>query len=285
MIIRSLETESPESLSHVFNRAFSDYEIPLQFSAQGMSDKMKAENIDLKYSAGAFVHGEPVAFILTGKDVIDGEKRVYNAGTGVVPEFRGRRLPQQIYQYLIPFLQGEGYFRHQLEVLENNIKASRVYEKLGFKTLRQTGCFRGLVNPACAIKLEPVSIQNLDWDLAETFHDFKPTWQNSRLALERSSSLHQLLVAKNEQGDLMGYVTFVPGNGRIKQFAVNPDFRRRGIASALFAAVASLNPAREVSLINVDESSRETLAFLSALGLQRFAGLFEMEACFAPTHQ
>src|SRR5690242_10529094 len=112
----------PEILN-VFNEAFSDYIVPLQLSENQFLQKIKAENIKPELSVGAFVNKKLVGLILTGVSEKGPLRKAYNAGTGVIPSFRGQQITQQLYIFLVPLLKDQGIREHQLEVLQNNTAA------------------------------------------------------------------------------------------------------------------------------------------------------------------
>ena len=232
MEIRTLEQAPLSQITTAFNEAFSDYFIPLQFTNEGMATKMKGEGIEKSYSIGAFDGGRLVGFILHGFDTVGGVPTVYNAGTGVLPAYRGRGLTAALYRYCIPFLEAEGIRQHLLEVIDNNHHAKKIYETVGFQTVRKLAAFKctSSVIADRSFDIRPLaSLPPAD----PAFVSVQPAWQNSTASIHRDKESHQLLGVFRE-GELVGYAAYVPAAGRIKQCAVHTTYRRHKIGTALF---------------------------------------------------
>jgi ribosomal protein S18 acetylase RimI-like enzyme len=274
MEIKTLESLPLPSIAKTFNEAFSDYNIPISYTDENFENKILSEGIDLKYSPGAFVNGELVGFILHGLDKIKGQLKVFNAGTGVVPEYRGKRILDKLYDFMSPILAEKGYYHHQLEVLESNSKAEKIYVAKGFTRTRKVTAFKGVVAPVDNRNVSIKEVTTLNWPEAESFWNMQPTWQNYTQCILRAPSLHKIFVAEVD-GTFAGYAVADSTNGRLKQFAVKGEFRRRGIGKALFTHAA--NEKGEVSFINFDESDKQSLAFFESVGLKPIISLYEME--------
>ena len=276
MKVHTLETFSIEDITNVFNQAFADYIIPFQLTQMNLLDKIKSENIFLNYSIGISVNDQLVAFILTGIDSKDNAMLSYNAGTGVIPEFRGNHFPQKMYDYLLPLLSKNNIHHHQLEVITQNTKAIQIYESIGYHINKQVSCFKGTVStPNSTSPFIYSKIDVFDESDVQPFWNHQPTYQNTLSSINRNSELHESIGAFFK-GSCVGYITFVKTTGRIKQFGVHPDFRQKGIGQHLFYEVQKNNPNTEISLINIDNNDTETIAFLQKINLNRTVEQFEM---------
>jgi ribosomal protein S18 acetylase RimI-like enzyme len=275
MEFKTLAQTSIADITTAFNEAFSDYVIRLQLTEEGLASKMKSENIVLSYSVGAFEEDKLVGFILHGYDVVNEEKTIYNAGTGVIPSFRGRSITSSLYAYSIPLLQKEGIRTHVLEVIDTNAPAIKVYEKTGFKTLRKLSAFKSTTPVTTDTSLSINAIENIT-GAAAAFLSMTPAWQNSLASIQRNKEGHQLLgVFQNDQ--LIAYAAYVPATGRVKQCAVHPQYRRKGIGKALFSYMMQNSATGASVLINIDDAYQPGINFLEALGFQKFLGQLEMK--------
>ncbi|HET7898308.1 MAG TPA: GNAT family N-acetyltransferase, partial [Flavisolibacter sp.] len=231
MEIRTLAHTSISDITNTFNEAFSDYIIPLQFTEDGMRTKLKGEGVVPAFSIGAFDGDKLVGLILHGVDEINGIKTVYNAGTGVIPSYRGRGLTTAMYRFAIPLLRNAGIYHHVLEVIESNGTAKKIYDAVGFQTVRTLAAFR---STAPIAEAPDVSFRELDSLPSEAaFASMEPAWQNSTASINRDTESHQLIGAFYHN-QLVGYAAYSPSAGRVKQCAVLPSFRRQKIATALF---------------------------------------------------
>ncbi|MBL7885312.1 MAG: GNAT family N-acetyltransferase [Flavobacterium sp.] len=276
MKIQSLTSASISEIMTVFNQAFSDYFIPIQFTEESLQSKIKSDHIFLEHSVGVFVENQLVAFILTGIDSKNNELISYNAGTGVIPEFRGQHLPQKMYDYLLSSLHKNNIHKHQLEVITENQKALHVYQKIGYQITKKVSCFKGFIQTpkhpsACKI----FEFEFGSETLFEAFWNHQPTYQNTFSSINRDRKSHAFLGAFSENG-LLGYLIYAKSTSRIKQFGVAKNFRQSGIGHQLFYEVQQQNPTAEVSLINIDSNDNETIAFLQKIGLSTTVEQFEM---------
>lgn len=274
MEIRTLNDCTLAEITAAFNAAFTGYFIPLQFTETGMQTKMKGEGILPECSIGAFDVNKLVAFILHAVDVVDNTRTVYNAGTGVVPGYRGRGITAALYQYAIPLLQQRGINQHVLEVIVENQRARKIYEAVGFQTVRRLAAFRRttVVDSPSTLVVQPISRVPDD----PAFFSMKPSWQNTTASIHRDPESHRLIGAfTNEK--LVGFGAFVPATGRVKQLAVLPCCRRQKVGTALLQLMQQQSQTRHLLLTNVDEDNNEARLFLQALQFERILGLYEMK--------
>jgi ribosomal protein S18 acetylase RimI-like enzyme len=273
MEITTLDAISTSSMVTAFNRAFSDYAINFSYTHENFQRKIISENIIPEYSVGAFADGELIAFILHGLDEIDGQKRVFNAGTGVIPEYRGQRIVQELYNYILPVLKKKGYRHHQLEVLDGNDKAEKIYANAGFSRYRNVLSYSGVVTSGSIPGIELKEVASVNWDIAKSFCDMEPTWQNGFPAIHRTIDTHTIVTAYRE-GNFVGFAIYDTLSGRLRQFGVKKEERGKGIGKALFAYVCKKKG--QVSFTNYDTNDTEAIAFFEALGLKRGYELIEM---------
>jgi ribosomal protein S18 acetylase RimI-like enzyme len=244
--------------------------VPISLDRHKFAEKLLVESIDLSCSVGAFDAGRLVGFILTG---VDGDAS-YNAGTGVLAEYRGRRLTRRMYEFNLPRLTKRGIRSQILEVITENHTAVKSYKNSGFQIVRELICLRGKFDrePCPGFEIKPIS--NFDPELVEGWWNCPPTWQNSSAAIERNLSNTKIIGTRVENA-LVGYLAYLPG-GRVIQFGVNKDYRCRGIGSSLFLKAAEDSPDRLLSVTNIGKEDSETLSFLSNSGLSQFVEQYEM---------
>ncbi len=271
----NLENVNTAELVEIFNSAFSDYFVKIEFNEKSFLEKIATENILLEKSAGAFAGDKLVGFILIGIDEIEGRKTSYNGGTGVVSDFRGNQLTNQMYDLVLTKLKAENIYFQQLEVIKENRAAIRIYEKIGFQTSRTLACFRGHISPSKINKdLELKVLSEINDQLFPQFWNAKPSWQNSLSAIGRTKNRPKIVGAFG-QNKLVGYIIYTE-NGRIKQFAVKKDSRHSGVAQTLFTFIRSELKDKEILINNVEKDDRETVSFLEKIGLTLYLEQFEM---------
>lgn len=275
--INTLAGISAAEIVAAFNHSFSTYVIPWNMSEDDFKFKMKAEGIVPEYCAGAFHNGKLVGLILQGVDEIDGEKHVFNAGTGVAPEFRGNGLTEKMYNYILRVLKDKGYRHHRLEVLCDNIAAKKSYEKVGFKVVREIASFKGNGKETTNENIKIATIDVPDWHLMKTFWNIMPSWQNDTHSIIRAGERYKALGAYID-GNLAGYAIYDPKLSRIRLFGVKKEHRRQGIATALFSRAAKEMDG--ISFTNYDLSDKESIAAFTAMGLEPAHPSYEMKLHF-----
>ncbi|UTX46774.1 GNAT family N-acetyltransferase [Chryseobacterium sp. MA9] len=278
MEFKTLANITIDELLSVFNHSFSDYVIPFHLTKEVLISKIATEKLDMNLSAGAFDDGKLVGFILQSEKVENGEKIIYNGGTGVVPESRGKGLVRKMYDFIIPVLKERNANTLLLEVIEGNQPAIRAYENLGFAIVRRLLCFNGSIQQGK--ENAEVSIRDLkdfQWDLLCSFWDIEPSWQGSVFVLEPMPENYVTLGSYDGE-KLVGYIIYGPAAKKIYQFAVDKNYRNRGIGTKLFNAVKEKNGGQTIALNNVDDSSENTSQFLSEkVGLNNWLSQFEMK--------
>lgn len=278
MEFKTLANITTDELLSVFNHSFSDYVVPFHLTKEVLISKIAAEKLDMNLSAGAFEDGKLVGFILQSEKVENGEKIIYNGGTGVIPESRGKGLVRKMYDFIIPVLKERNANTLLLEVIEGNQPAIRAYENLGFTVVRRLLCFNGSIQQGK--ENDEVSVKDLrdfQWELLCSFWDIEPSWQGSVFVLDPMPENYITLGAYD--GDqLVGYIAYGPAAKKIYQFAVDKNYRNRGIGTKLFNAIREKNGGQAIALNNVDDSSEGTSKFLSKkVGLNNWLSQFEMK--------
>lgn len=273
MHFSTLEHTPISDITACMNAAFAEYEIPIQWTDESLQQKMRVEDIDLFLSAGAFDNGTLAGVILMGAD--DNNKRVWDGGTGVIPAHRGQKLTEKMFVYILPMLMQEGAQQMLLEVLENNKGAYIVYERLGFRPTRLLHAYKGgiTIPTKSAYTIELLNSYNAD-ELASLW-DWQPAWQqmNQRIT-NRGSSVTTICIRQEDK--IAAYAHYDSVACRVHQFAVSKEYRRKGLATALFRHIAD-TCSGPVLITNIDAGSENTNAFLQAIGLQKMISQYEMK--------
>ncbi|OCA75385.1 GNAT family N-acetyltransferase [Chryseobacterium arthrosphaerae] len=275
---KTLSNTSVEDVLSVFNHSFSDYIVPFHLSEEQLMTKIVAEKIDFEISVGAFENDKLVGFILQAEKTGNGGKTIYNGGTGVVPESRGKGLVRKMYDFIIPILKERNADTLLLEVIEGNNAAIRAYENLGFHKVRRLLCFNGNINPAEGnTEISVRDMKDFQWDRLSAFWDIEPSWQGSVFVLDPMPESYITLGAYADE-KLVGYIIYGPAAKKVYQVAVDKEYRKQGIGTKLFNAIREKNNGETISLNNVDDISEDSAAFLSkTVGLKNPVSQFEMK--------
>ncbi|MGG5507967.1 MULTISPECIES: GNAT family N-acetyltransferase [unclassified Myroides] len=277
MKIVALTAIDLQEIVQVLNESFADYIIPLQLRVDQLAQKIAVENIQLELSVGVVEEGKLVGFMLHALNSVEGKLTAYNAATGVIPTHRGQELVRKMYAFLLERLQPLKVEQLVLEVIEGNHSAIRAYEKMGYHRARKLMCFEGEARVMQRNTFaEVIELDAFDWLTFCSFWDIQPAWQNAVAAMENSKSRCRILGAYQD-GQLVGYLIVNPTSKRVLQLAVDPKYRRQGIATQLIQMMHELTESNEVYVYNIDDSSAATIAFFQQLKLKNDLAQFEMK--------
>lgn len=270
----TLQYTSPQEILSVFNHAFSDYVVPFILNYKQLEDKIQNEGIDLSLSIGVFVENRLVAFIL---HAYNPETQItYNAGTGVIPAFRGHQLTHKMYNFILPALRKKGVKCIILEVIASNEKAIKIYERIGFKEIRKLNCYKGKIATPGTTEHYKIVLQeeSFDFTLAKTLWDIEPSWQNDFFCAFRSANQTKILAAYSNS-KLVGYLIFNFESRKILQCAVHKTHRNRGVAKSLFSYLSDIY-GTDYIVTNIDCDSNNSNNYLKQQGLQFYLQQNEM---------
>ncbi|MGB6337495.1 MAG: GNAT family N-acetyltransferase, partial [Thermoanaerobaculia bacterium] len=175
---------SQSQLLSTWLEAFADYAVDMS----GVTEKLiecrcVKNNVDFDISVGAFDDERMVGFTLIGVDRWQDELAAFDAGTGIVPEFRGQGLARKMFDHAMPRLESRGVSLFLLEVLQVNKPAIRAYTKAGFEVTRELACFKLKVDKANLASKPPsgIEVKNIDRALVAGFStevEWQPSWEN-----------------------------------------------------------------------------------------------------------
>jgi ribosomal protein S18 acetylase RimI-like enzyme len=151
-------TQLPEPvLVDLFNAGFSDYLLPMRLTGASFSEHIAANDIALACSR-VVLDDEPAALALIA--VRGGAGWV--GGMGTVPRYRRRGMGEAALTAGLAALGDRGAGVAWLEVIDQNQRARRLYEKLGFEVMRDLVVWSlpaRHVDPPATREIEPSSAQ------------------------------------------------------------------------------------------------------------------------------
>jgi ribosomal protein S18 acetylase RimI-like enzyme len=272
MEIRSLSHTSLDNIIEALQSAFSDYFVPISGDLSYWENRLRIARIDYSLSFGMFDQEKLVGFILNGIDPSDGKLTAFNTGTGVIPEYRNRQIIDQLYAAAQPAFIRHGISQYALEVIEENKKAMRVYERIGFRTSRHFRCFKGQIRPTgAAVETRAVSFpgHHPDMDADEAWQ----SWDHMQPAIALAGALYTCFEVVSG-GRAIGYFMINLQNGYIARLNLysNPQANDWQL---LLNGIAQI--AETVKLNNVDSRRTDLTAYLLQAGLENYINQYEMK--------
>ena len=119
-------------LAEVFTAGFEGYLVPMQIQEPGLRTMVHALDLDLDASRVAFVDGEPAGLVLLG---IRGDEG-WIGGMGVRAADRRRGIGVAVMDGVLEEARARGVGLVRLEVIDANEPAVRLYDRLGFRHVR-----------------------------------------------------------------------------------------------------------------------------------------------------
>ena len=272
MTIKKLDSISFLTLIDCFLNAFENYFVKMPTDPAYYEERWKAAKVRYDLSYGMFKDEKLVGFIINAIDEREGNLIAFNSGTGVIPEYRGQRIVNSIYQYAIPDLLKNKVSRCRLEVIKDNAIAIKAYTKIGFEITKSYKCYSGTIQLSHIIsdfELKKVDAQYFDWSQGLA-NQALYSWDNHIQAIKQGS-YHFYAVLLN--GVLNSYFVINPKNGYVAQFDVVQNSEENW--TRLFTAIHRIH--ETIKIINVDEQLIRKIAFLSKIELDNTVDQYEME--------
>ncbi len=133
LIRERLGASSFEDIVDIFNSVYEGYSVPLSVDIEWMREHLEVHDICRNLSS--IYHdqsGSLVGMALVGHP----HPRAWIGGFGVVSKWRGRGMSHPMIEGTLQTLSDSGVRQVSLEVLEDNFRAFRCYQKAGFRFLR-----------------------------------------------------------------------------------------------------------------------------------------------------
>lgn len=269
MTVKPLTHVPFNALITCFLNAFEHYFVKMPVDPDYYKKRWEAARVNFDLSYGMFDHEKLIGFIIHGIDNREGRRIAFNTGTGVLPEYRGRKIVKSIYKYALPDLAQKGITDCTLEVIKENEIAIKAYESVGFTICKHYKCFNGKINLGDdhSAQLKEIDPEAMDWNSLGNQHTY--SWDNHMNSV-KEGGYRYFQVWHQEYPE--SYVIMTP-NGYIAQFdLLKPG---KGAWKRLFSGIKSIS--ETVKINNVEEKLTAKINFLQAIGLENTVDQYEME--------
>ena len=271
MTIQALDNFSIPSIAECFIACFTDYYVPMPRDTAYYYHRWETTQIDFTQSYGCVVDGKLVACLLSVVRNQDGYITAYNAGTGVLPEYRSQGLVKRLYKHAIARFKLAGIARCELEVIQENHSAINLYSSLGFKKVADLRCYSGSINidDSHNSVAKEVSISELR-TLAEPYNQ-KYAWDN-RLESIKHDPEYKCYSVLNERQSI-GYFILKAESGYVAQLEAFTGFSESW--KQLFSCIA--DHTKKVKINNTDHLQLDKLNAYEKAGLTNTVNQFQMD--------
>lgn len=278
-----LASADKSQIYRTFMEAFADYAMDASGTKEDtMLLRMAKNSVDFDASPGAYDGEHLVGFTLIGIDEVEGDLTAYDAGTGIVPDFRGQGLAKKMFDHALPELEKRGVKRFLLEVLQKNESAIKAYQKSGFGIDRELKCFvaettllRELTNSP-GIVVRPIDAATFEELVPEA--DWTPSFEN-RFTAHLAIPDQVAFLGAYEGDSCVGAISYCAALNWLLSLLVRRTHRHRGVGRSLLQYLAStLLPADapKLAALNVDGDDTDMQSFFEAVGFSHLIDQYEM---------
>lgn len=288
MTFRFLNESDFDEILNTFNESFKNYFISTKLDKKSLEQKIKEQNIDYEYSIGAFENNKLIGFILHSKFTENNCNCLYNAGTGVLPLYRGKKLTFQMYEFAESKFSSHEHSDHlqiskvYLEVISENIPAQKAYSKIGFTEIRKLNCYKQNSNALEVLdsqydfsSVELIQLKDLsldDFTILKSKFLNRPAYQNSFHVL--ANLVDDLICLKFLENYLIGNSK----NGRIYIIQSDDEQSLELLFSKFVNSVTTnFNIEKTISFINIDSADLLVNSFLEKKKFEKF--ITQKELC------
>lgn len=269
MNIQSLKNTDIEVIINCFLKAFSNHFVDFPDDTEYFKNRWALNKVDFGLSFGMFYKDELVGFILNAIDTRDGKRIAYNAGTGVIPKQRGKKITKTLYEHALPLLKNEGVEQCLLEVITLNEVAIHSYENIGFTKNKKYRCYSGEIK-ACSdyeIELNQLTMKDISYDQLQNDNTY--SWDYQWETIKGSDDLYYTVNFNNQD---VGYFIYNPASKQIVQFEVFKQ--EQATWERLFQGIRQVS--ETIAINNVDDNLKEKIEALNNSGLKNSINQYEM---------
>ena len=246
------------------NQSFADYYVPIPEDLKYWGRRFRGARVDRIYSFGALEGRMLVGFIMQGIDQYRGGRTVFNTGTGVLPNYRGKGLVDQMYEASWPVCRENQVEQCALEVIQENHRAIHVYQRNGFAISRDLRSFSGkLAGPNIPLTISPLT------ELPTYANDQWVSWDFTRTAMLIGAFDYRHFEVLDGQQNRVG--SFSIDHDRKLLARMDP---KEGSYAEILSAVQKLYP--EIRMVNVDGANQALVQALEQFQLTNNLNQFEM---------
>lgn len=270
MIVKKLENIKFDIIVDCFLKSFENYYVKVPTDKSYYKNRWKIAKVDYALSYGMFDGEKLVGFIINAIDNRKGEKIAFNTGTGVLPEYRGKRIVKTIYDFALPDLKINGVTKCSLEVIIENTKAIKSYQSIGFEICKTFNCFSGKIslNSYENIELNKVDFNIFDWKNLPNQNLY--SWDFKSEVIKNGDYEYYQII---KDDFIESYFVVNPKNEYLAQFEILKYSDR--CFNRLFQGIRDVSSS--IKIINIDTRLNEKIEFINSIELSNTINQYEME--------
>jgi ribosomal protein S18 acetylase RimI-like enzyme len=268
--VKKLEKIKFDIIIDCFLKSFENYYVKVPADKNYYKNRWKIAKVDYALSYGMFDGEKLVGFIINAIGNRNEEKIAFNTGTGVLPEYRGKGIVKTIYDFAIPDLKINGVTKCSLEVIIENTKAIKSYQRIGFEICKTFNCFSGEIrsNSYEKIELNKVDYNIFDWKNLPNQELY--SWDFKSEVIKNGDYEYYQII---KDDFIESFFVINPKNEYLAQFEILKE--SDGCLNRLFQGIRDVSSS--IKIINVDTRLNEKIDFINSIELSNTINQYEME--------
>lgn len=262
---------SIEQLTTLHNSCFEGYLVPIQKTPSEIADFWRVHQVDA--TRCVVMHDEDERFVGMARMCTRGN-RGWCGGFGIVPAFRGVGASRQLAEEMVRVARDSGLVQLQLEVLSQNTRAIKLYERVGFHTRRRLFGLELAVDALPVSDSTDVAVERVPITTLLAWSQPYPAqlcWGRELASVLTMDC--EMLVAHDAEGQKNALVVQrLDDKLRIQAALLQPHASTSALAILLRACAAD---ASSIQIYNEPEDS-DLLRLYQALGFTEFFSQYEM---------
>ncbi len=210
----------------------------------------------------------------------NGVLTAYDAGTAVIPEYRKQGITSRLFESLLVMLRAKQTAQYLLEVLQSNTPAFQLYRKKGFEDhaefclLSRRPGYRFSSEPRGPWRTRMASARRN----GNAWRCWAITGPRGRIPQLPCELCPPTFITRSRAGPARswGTASSIPKPATCRSSRCAATTERKGVAASILANLIQRTKSPRISLVNVDSESKTMIAFLNALGFERFVDQYEM---------
>lgn len=258
-----------DQLADIYNQARVDYIVPMPMNGKRMMEYVQHYDIDLEASAVALNNDkQPCGIIMMGVR----DERAWTTRLGVIPDRRKHHMGQFMMEALIAQAQQRRLRRVQLEVIQGNMPAHKLFLKLGFVPVRDLMVIRrppGKLAAELGAQTATISeIPSADLPAYLAHRANTAAWTEETPSLLHAGNLQGLSVSLHSGES--GWIIFQRLAFQLTHFVLAPNISR-DLAQALLYNVHTKFPMFDTKIENVPTTDEGWPAYQALGYLEAFS--------------
>ena len=237
-----------EELTEAYNQTRVDYIVPMPMNAARLREYVHNYDVNMDASAVAVEGDQILGLAMLGAR----PGHTWITRLGILPGKRRRGTGQLLTEYLIAQSRRLRPEYILLEVIKHNVPAYQLFQKLGFREIRELLVLRRPPGPPAA-EVDPYTVQRSDHTQAIALlqqRQSAPSWLDETPSLENAGNLAALHVELKTGGrGWLVYQNTIFQLGRLVLQTEVGDPRR--VATALIHALHTHHPAQDTKTENL----------------------------------